>query len=188
MNEKQYDDVIAPALRTIGAQCEAAGMSMVATVEYDPGKTASTVTLPKGACLAISMQWLCAQAGENIDAFIFAVARHCRDRGIDTDSSIVMQRLSCKELDGFADPQPKHPQAITTSDLANREAMMLHAADLLDNKAEEIYQSETLGDGAWGDDADSQIAKSEYDEICDAAARLREQCTGTPRPGNPHEA
>lgn len=38
--EKQYDEIIAPMLAEVAAKCKELGMSLIARVEWEPGKAA----------------------------------------------------------------------------------------------------------------------------------------------------
>ena|ERR1700677_4291556 len=94
-NEEWYDTDAAPKLRDLANQAGARGMSFAAVVEYAPDHRGRTTLLGPHAGLAMKMLTLCAAAGENIDGFVIALARHCREKGIDTSASIVMQQLGC---------------------------------------------------------------------------------------------
>lgn len=91
-NEQFYDEQIAPALLALAERCKERGMSLVATVEYEPKARASTFSLTEEACLAMRMLAMCANAGENVDAYMIGLTRYCRENGVDTSSSIYLRR------------------------------------------------------------------------------------------------
>jgi hypothetical protein len=91
--EQWFDDEIAPALMALANRCRERGMAVVASVEYEPGKRSSTIAMPDGAGLAMQFQRLCANAGENIDGYMFAVQKFCHANNVPTDASLVMRRV-----------------------------------------------------------------------------------------------
>ncbi|CAL62445.1 Hypothetical protein HEAR2314 [Herminiimonas arsenicoxydans] len=102
MSEQHYDEVIAPKLVEIAELCIAAGMSFIATVEYEPTKRGTTRVIGPNSCLAMHMQNHCANTAPNIDGYIFGIAKYCNREGIDMSSSITMQPYIAK-------PQPDQP-------------------------------------------------------------------------------
>jgi hypothetical protein len=62
MSEREtfYDDVITPGLIDLARKCEDNGLSFVAHVEFDPGEMGRTVTMQKGAGVAIKLTELAA--------------------------------------------------------------------------------------------------------------------------------
>lgn len=89
-NEEWYDKEAAPKLRALIDDIRARGMSAVAVIEYAPDHRRRTVLLGPHAGLSMKMLALCAAAGENIDGYMIALTRHCREHGIDTSASMVM--------------------------------------------------------------------------------------------------
>ncbi|MGU7780693.1 hypothetical protein [Burkholderia sp. PU8-34] len=93
-NEKFYDEEIAPALLEITHKLRTRGMSMVATVEYEPGSRGSTYEMPKARGFEMDLLRALSRAGNNVDAFLLSVIRMCDTRGIDYKGSIFLQRLA----------------------------------------------------------------------------------------------
>jgi hypothetical protein len=93
-NEKFYDDEIAPALLALSEKAKARGMSIVATVEYDPGERGTTRMLQPTCGLAMTMISHCAKMGENIDGYVMGLMRYCGEKGIDTSASMVINQLT----------------------------------------------------------------------------------------------
>lgn len=96
MSEKWYDEEVAPVLLALSQQCESRGVSFIGVVEYEIGKRGRTATVADDAGLEMRMIDFCARAGTNVDAYFIALIRYCRERGIPTDSSIVMNRLNAE--------------------------------------------------------------------------------------------
>ncbi len=94
--EQWYEAEIAPALMEIGRKCEARGVPFVAVVEWEPEQRGRTELLPPGSSLAMVMLRHCAATAPNIDSYIIGFGRYCREQGIDTSSSIVMNRMEGK--------------------------------------------------------------------------------------------
>lgn len=94
MSETWYDEEIAPVLLEISRKCESRGVSFIAVVEYANGERGRTSTVADNAGLEMRMLDFCARAGSNVDAYIIALIRHCRQNGIPTDSSIVLNRMN----------------------------------------------------------------------------------------------
>ena len=99
MNEKYYDEEIAPALEAIAKKCIEKEMAFVATVEYEPKKRGTTATIPKKAGLAMVMLQHCAKMGTNIDGYVFGLLRYCNKHNIEYDSSIVMSHWGKTKAD-----------------------------------------------------------------------------------------
>lgn len=68
--EAFYDAEIAPALLGLAKQCEHAGLSIVATVEWEPGEGGTTVSLRADRSISIEMAMVCARARSNADTMI----------------------------------------------------------------------------------------------------------------------
>ena len=88
-----YEAEIAPELMRLAERCKDAGMSLLAVVEYAEGQTGETYCLQPSACTAMRMIQICAQAAPNMDRFVIAMTRYCREAGIDTSGSIVMRGM-----------------------------------------------------------------------------------------------
>ena len=93
MSEQLYDEEIAPVLLELSRKCEARGVSFIAVVEYERGARGRTSTISDGAGLEMRMLDFCARTAPNIDGYVISLIRYCREHGIATDSSIVMNRL-----------------------------------------------------------------------------------------------
>ena len=93
MTEAEYDSIIAPKLMEIGKLCEEHGLSMVASVEYEHGKRGTTRVIGGDSGLAMVMLAMCDHAGENVDAFMINLMRHCNKHGIDTSRSMYLSRF-----------------------------------------------------------------------------------------------
>lgn len=89
-NEAWFDAEIAPKLLELCNACADRGMSFLACVEYDPGERSTTTRITNNS-LSMSMLSLCAQAGVNIDAYIFGLLRHLNKHDIDYSSSVVLR-------------------------------------------------------------------------------------------------
>lgn len=92
-NEQWYDREIAPKLLELGESCRARGMSFLSVVEYEPGNRSRTFTVTDNADLEMVMIQHCAQTAPNLDSYVIGLIRYCREKGIDTRASIVMQQL-----------------------------------------------------------------------------------------------
>ena len=75
MSEKYYDEVIAPKLMELMKLAEADGTAFLATVEYAPGQTGSSIHLPKDCCVAMRLNHLMAMCNGNFDKFCMALMR-----------------------------------------------------------------------------------------------------------------
>jgi len=93
VSEQFYDEHIAPKLVELAKQCYARGMSFVACVEHEPGKHGGTYFLTERASLEMQMIFCCARTAPNVDAYMIWLARHAKETGIDTGSSIVMRMM-----------------------------------------------------------------------------------------------
>ena len=92
-NEEWYDAEIAPSLLALADKCRGRGMSMVATVEFAPGKRGSTMSLQERAGLAMQMLRLCMNAGENVDGYLISLSKFCKANRIDTGDSIFLRKF-----------------------------------------------------------------------------------------------
>ncbi len=92
--ETYYDREIAPRLVEVARLCEAQGMSIVASVEYNPDKRGSTISEVEFAGLAQQIVRWATLADRNVDTLIGALVTHARLHG---HSSIFMARLGVPE-------------------------------------------------------------------------------------------
>lgn len=91
--EAWYDAEIAPALAELAKRCHERGMSFIATVEYQPGDRGGTYYLTEDAGLQMHMLHLAAQTVPNVDRYILALRRHCKERGQDISGSFVLRGI-----------------------------------------------------------------------------------------------
>lgn len=89
-DEAWYDAEIAPALAALAKRCHERGMAFVAAVEYQPGDHATTYIMSEDACLQMQMVRLCSQTAPNVDRYILALRKHCKEQGQDISSSFVL--------------------------------------------------------------------------------------------------
>lgn len=89
-NEEWYDREIGPKLRELCEACAARGMSFLSAVEYAPNKLAQTYQVKSDAGLEYVMLQYCARTVPNVDSYIIGLIRYCREKGIDTSGSMVM--------------------------------------------------------------------------------------------------
>ncbi len=93
MSEKDYDEIIAPALLEIAKKAESLGMSFVASVEWEPGESGSTVTGDfSNAGVTQYMTLLAARSNRNIDAVCLGLIK----RFPDTSASIFLSRFGAQ--------------------------------------------------------------------------------------------
>ena len=92
MSEIFYDEKIAPEMFAIAKKCEALRMPFFAAVEYEPRKIARTMYVPNDASLQMVMLNLCGHTGVNVDGYLIALKRYCRDNGVDVSGSIFLTR------------------------------------------------------------------------------------------------
>lgn len=92
MSEREdfYDVDIAPALLVLGRKCQAAGLSLVAVVEWEPGQTGETTFLSGESSFAVRMVQAAVKAHGNVDSLMFAIMRYARDNG---HSSAILHQL-----------------------------------------------------------------------------------------------
>ncbi len=94
-NETFYDNVILPSLQQLAKECQARGMSFVATVEYDSGDTGSTILLTEGSGYHAKLMCAAAESAGNVDSLIFAIMKHARKHG---HNSICLQQLGVSSV------------------------------------------------------------------------------------------
>lgn len=92
-DEAWYDAEIAPALAALAQRCYERGMAFVAAVEYQPGDHATTYMMGEDACLQMQMVRLCSQTAPNVDRYILALRKHCKEQGQDISGSFVLRGI-----------------------------------------------------------------------------------------------
>ena len=92
-DEAWYDAEIAPALAALAKRCHERGMAFVSVVEYQPGDRAGTYYMTEDAGLTMTMQHLCAVTAPNVDRYVMALRRHCKEHDIDTGGSFALRGL-----------------------------------------------------------------------------------------------
>lgn len=81
MSEAIYDSEIAPELLRLAKRCQEVGMSFIAQVEFEQGKTARTdIELPEATSKQKLVHWASRSNG-NVDSLFLAVDRHARKVG-----------------------------------------------------------------------------------------------------------
>ena len=90
-DEAWYDAEIAPALADLATRCYERGMSFLAVVEYQSGDRAGTYYMTEEAGLEMHMLHLAAHSVPNVDSYVMALRRHCKERGIDTGGSFALR-------------------------------------------------------------------------------------------------
>jgi hypothetical protein len=89
-NEEWYDREIAPKLLELCNACADRGMAFLSAVEFAPGKLAQTYRVTPAAGLEYVMLQYCARTVPNLDSYVIGLIRYCREKGIDTSASMVM--------------------------------------------------------------------------------------------------
>lgn len=79
--EAFYDREIAPALMELAGKCQTNGMSMVAVVEWSPGKNGRTMSIREGAGIELLVVRWAAEAQGNADALIMGLKKHGHEHG-----------------------------------------------------------------------------------------------------------
>ncbi len=67
-------------------------MPFFAAVEFDLREIALTRYMPRDASLHMVMLNLCGHTGQNVDGYLIALKRYCRDNGVDVSGSIFLTR------------------------------------------------------------------------------------------------
>ena len=93
-NEEWYDREIGPKLRELCGACNARGMAFLSAVEYAPNELALTYQSPSTAGLKFVMLQYCARTVPNVDSYVIGLIRYCREKGINTDESMIMRRFA----------------------------------------------------------------------------------------------
>lgn len=81
MSEDFYDAEIAPKLAGIAKLCEEHGMSLVAKVEFEPGKHGTTVERREGASYPMLLAEWAAMCNGNVDLLTWKIMAHAREHG-----------------------------------------------------------------------------------------------------------
>lgn len=81
MSETYYDEHIAPKLLAIGKECEANGLSLIATCGYAPDTYGTTRVIQEGAGFALTMINAAVEARGNLDLFMMWMERSARKNG-----------------------------------------------------------------------------------------------------------
>ena len=92
-DEAWYDAEIAPALAALAKRCHERGMAFLALVEYQPGDRGSTCYMTDDAGLEMRMLRMAAATVPNVDRYILALRKHCKERGQDISGSFVLRGL-----------------------------------------------------------------------------------------------
>ena len=79
--ENDYDREIAPQLAEVMRLCDAHGMSIVASVEFAPGKRGSSIHEKPGAGLAQQTVRWATMANGNVDVLIGAICAYAQKHG-----------------------------------------------------------------------------------------------------------
>ncbi len=79
--EAYYDREVAPRLAEIARNCEAQGMSLVANVEWVPGRGGLTITEAADASVAQQIVRMAARCNGNVDSLIMGIMAHARKHG-----------------------------------------------------------------------------------------------------------
>lgn len=79
--EDFYDAEIAPRLLEVAQLCEAQGMSIVAQVEYEPGKRGETSYEAGDASYPQRLVHWAARCHGNVDTLLLVMLRHAREHG-----------------------------------------------------------------------------------------------------------
>lgn len=79
--ERYYDLEIAPVLKALSARCKRAGLSFVASVEWAPGESGSTVTLQDTVGWPTRTAAVAAASGGNADLVILDIMERARITG-----------------------------------------------------------------------------------------------------------
>lgn len=89
-NETFYDNEIAPRLTELARACEDRGMSFIASVEYAPSETGSTILLSADSSFQSRLMDLATRCNGNVDSLIFALMKYAREHG---HSSMCLKQL-----------------------------------------------------------------------------------------------
>lgn len=79
--ERFYDEVIAPALHSVVQQCEAAGMSIIAMVEFEPEHFERQGSEQPSACISFQFARLATEVNGDFDRFVACVMKHAEMNG-----------------------------------------------------------------------------------------------------------
>ncbi len=79
--EAFYDTEIAPILIDLAKRCQDAGLSFVATAEWEPGEGGTTMALQAARSLSIETAMVAARSRNNVDTIIMHLMRCGSERG-----------------------------------------------------------------------------------------------------------
>lgn len=88
--EAIHDAEIMPALDAISKRCQELGMSMVACVEWAPGKYSTTSCVGGDTCPQLRLGYTWLRSFGNFDSFAMAAMRHAEQHG---HQSVILMRL-----------------------------------------------------------------------------------------------
>lgn len=91
--EAFYDREIAPLLLELANKCQANDMSLVASVEWEPGKAGRTMSVRDTAGIALNMVRWAAEAQGNADSLILRMKKHGEEYG---HNSMCLHMLGAK--------------------------------------------------------------------------------------------
>lgn len=91
--EAFYDAEIAPTLMALCKRCEANGMSFLAMVEWEPGRTGQTMGVREGASIALLMAFWSMQLLGNADALILKMMQHGANHGHNSAMLSLLERI-----------------------------------------------------------------------------------------------
>lgn len=90
MSEAIYDEKIAPALLDLLKICAANGMQMVASVEYEPGESGTSIQFDGKQSLPMDFGLVALRSHGNVDSLISWIISYAREHG---HSSIYLHQL-----------------------------------------------------------------------------------------------
>ncbi len=93
MNEKLYDEEIAPKLLEVAELCKEAGLPMLATVWFGAEDSGTTRVLPQKPNAAFTLSHAAHQCHGNLDKLCIALARQVPE---EHDESIVLRMMRGK--------------------------------------------------------------------------------------------
>lgn len=81
MSEAIYDEQIAPALLELLKICAANGMQMIASVEYEPGESGTSIQFDGKQSLPMDLGRAALMSHGNVDSLFMSIIRHAREHG-----------------------------------------------------------------------------------------------------------
>jgi len=88
--EQIYDEQIAPKLLALAKECNEAGLSLVATCEWQPWESGETAFINKDASFAVRLVHAAIKAHGNVDTLMFWLVKYARQHG---HSSVFLHQL-----------------------------------------------------------------------------------------------